>query len=105
MAQPGSIGDLWSEIGNQLQLLAISGVAGALFRAAFSPEKEWKRRVVQGVFGAVAAIFLGGVVAQIINAFVDAGPYAYLTGGFIMGSGGEMAVRALQNKLLGRPDA
>lgn len=101
MNQPG-LGTIWSEIGTQLQLLAIAGVAGAMFRAAFAPEQEWKRRVVQGVFGAVSAVFLGGLLAGVIDNFVDAGPYAYLGSGFIMGSGGEMAVRALQNRIFRR---
>lgn len=97
MNQPAVDADIWG----QLQLLAISGVAGGLFRAAFAPKERWKRRLVQGLFGAVSAIFLGGVVAGIIGAFIDVGPYAYLCAGFIMGSGGEAAVRALQNKLFG----
>ncbi len=100
MNDAGAHGDIWG----QLQLLAVSGIAGGAFRAAFAPKQEWKRRVVQGLFGAVAAVFLGGIVAGIINAFVDVGAYAYLGAGFIMGSGGEMAVRALQDKLFGEAD-
>jgi hypothetical protein len=103
MTHPTGGDPVWSEIGSQLQLLAISGAAGAAFRAAFAPEKEWRRRIVQGIFGAVAAVFLGGVVAGIINSFVDTGVYAYLCAGFVMGSGGEAAVRAIQNRLIG-PD-
>ena len=101
MDQPAVDADFWS----QLQLLAISGVAGGVFRAAFAPKQRWKRRVVQGLFGAVSAVFLGGVLAGIIAAFIDVGPYAYLGAGFIMGTGGEAAVRAIQNRLLGTPDA
>ena len=88
----------------QLQLLALSGVAGGAFRAAFPPKQEWKRRVVQGLLGAVSAVFLGGACAGFINAMVDVGPYAYLGAGFIMGTGGETAVRAIQDKVLGKPE-
>lgn len=91
------IPDFWS----QIQLLAVSGVAGAFFRAALAPEQEWRRRVVQGFAGALSAIFLGGLVATLINIFVDAGVYSYLCGGFIMGSGGELAVKAIQDRVLG----
>lgn len=101
MTQP-TITDIWSDIASQVQLLAISGVAGAFLRAAIAPEKEWRRRVVQGLFGAISAIFLGGLLAHFVSIFVDAGPYAYLAGGFIMGSGGEVAAKALQDRLIGR---
>lgn len=84
-----------------LQLLAVSGVAGAFIRAALAPEQQWKRRVIQGLFGAMSAIFIGGVLASMINNFVDAGVYSYLAGGFIMGSGGELAVKAIQDKFFG----
>lgn len=100
MSQSGVQPDIWS----QLQLLALSGIAGGVFRAAFAPKQEWKRRVVQGLAGATAAVFLGGAAAGFINHIVDVGPYAYLGAGFLMGSGGEMAVRALQDKVFGKPD-
>jgi hypothetical protein len=100
MSQTGVQPDIWS----QLQLLAISGVAGGAFRAAFAPKQEWRRRVVQGLAGAMAAVFLGGAAAGFINHIVDVGPYAYLGAGFLMGSGGEMAVRAIQNKAFGKPE-
>jgi len=96
-----SLPEIWAELGNQLQLLAASGVAGAFFRAALAPEKEWKRRIIQGIAGAFSAVCLGGLVAGVINAMFDAGAYAYLSAGFLMGSGGELAVKALQDKLLG----
>lgn len=96
--------NLWHEIGEQVQLLALSGGAGAVFRTLISPEKRIARRVVQGVAGALSALFLGGVLASIIDAIVHAGAYAYLASGFIMGSGGEMAVKALQDRLLGAAD-
>lgn len=92
---PGS--GLW----DQLQLLAVSGVAGAFFRAAIAPEKEWGRRIVQGGAGALSALFLGGLVGHAIDAVTTAGPYAYLSAGFIMGSGGELAVKAIQDRILG----
>lgn len=90
-------GALW----DQLQLLALSGVAGAFFRAAIAPEKEWRRRIIQGAAGALSALFLGGLVGHAIDTVTAAGPYAYLSAGFIMGSGGELAVKAIQDRILG----
>lgn len=84
-----------------LQLLAVSGIAGAFFRAALAPEQQWKRRIIQGIAGAMSALFIGGVVASVINSMVDAGVYSYLAAGFIMGSGGELAVKAIQDKFFG----
>lgn len=97
----GAHADFWS----QVQLLAFSGVAGGVFRAAFAPKQEWRRRVVQGLAGAMAAVFLGGVAAGFINAMVDVGVYSYLAAGFLMGTGGEAAVRAIQNKAFGKSDS
>jgi hypothetical protein len=93
----------WTELLAQLQLLGAAGMAGAFFRAVLAPEGEWRRRIVQGLAGALSAIFLGGVLAGTINALVNVGPYAYLGAGFLMGSGGELAVKAIQDKLLGGP--
>jgi hypothetical protein len=98
---PDDLHRIWAEIGSQVQLLTISGVAGAFFRAVMAPEQEWRRRTVQGIAGAASAIFLGGLTAHIFNAFLDVGPYAYLASGFIMGSGGELAVKAIQDRILG----
>lgn len=97
---PNSLHRVLSEFGSQFQLLAISGVAGALFRSAFAPESELRRRVIQGIAGAMSAIFLGGLVAGAFNSFLDVGAYAYLASGFIMGSGGELVVKAIQDRLL-----
>lgn len=99
---PDDLQRIWAEIGSQLQLLIISGAAGAVFRAVLAPEAELKRRVVQGVSGALSAVFLGGLAAHLINAVLDVGVYAYLAGGFIMGSGGELTVKAIQDRILGK---
>lgn len=99
MATPPS--NDFTDVVSQLQILAVSGIAGAFFRAVVAPEKEWRRRIVQGVAGAVSAIFLGGVLGHFISQLVDSGPYAYLAAGFIMGSGGEVAVKAIQDRLMG----
>ena len=104
MTSPNSLEDLWQDLGAQLQLLAVSGGAGAAFRTLIHPEKRWKRRVVQSVAGAFSAMFLGGVLASIIDALTHAGAYAYLAAGFIMGSGGELAVKAIQDRFLGAKD-
>ena len=91
-----------SDTKETLALLAASGVAGAYFRAVYAPESEWKRRAVQGLGGALSAIFLGGLLGHLILQIIDAGVYAYLAAGFIMGSGGEVVVKALQEKVTGK---
>lgn len=85
---------------DQLSLLAFAGVAGAFFRAILAPEVEWKRRIAQGVGGALSALFLGGFMAQITNQVFDTGPYSWLAWGFIMGSGGEVAVKYVQDRIM-----
>lgn len=87
---------------DQFAALALSGIGGAYFRAVVAPEQEWRKRVVQGIAGALSAIFLGGLAAHFINAIADAGVYSYLAAGFLMGSGGEVAVKKVQDKLLGK---
>lgn len=87
--------DSWS----QLTALAVSGVGGAYFRAVFAPEKLALRRIVQALAGAVSAVFLGGLLAHLIDEFFHAGVYSYLAAGFLMGTGGELAVKSIQDKL------
>lgn len=99
---PLSLHEIWNDLGAQIQLLTISGLAGAVFRTAFAPEAEWRRRIVQGLAGAASAIFLGGLAAGLVNSVMDVGAYAYLAAGFIMGSGGEFAVKAIQERILGK---
>lgn len=102
MAGHGDDPSRYSDVISQIQVLAISGIAGAMFRAVLAPEIEWRRRIVQGLAGAVSAIFLGGLAAQWVNSAIDAGLYAYSACGFIMGTGGEVAVKALQDRVLGK---
>lgn len=101
---PNLDNNIWasfSELKEQLTILAMSGIGGAFFRALLAPEVEWKRRVMQGLGGALSAIFLGGFMAQITDQFVETGYYSWLAWGFIMGSGGEVAVKFVQDKLMG----
>ena len=100
MADQGGLTDLFSSMREQVALLAFSGVAGAFFRAVLAPEEHWKRRVVQGISGALSAIFLGGVLAHVIDSMTGAGFLSYLAAGFLMGSGGEIAVKAMQDRLM-----
>lgn len=88
-------------IREQIMLLTLSGLGGAFFRALLAPEESWKRRITQGVGGALSAIFLGGFMAQLTDQIVHVGPYAWLAWGFVMGSGGEVAVKFVQDKMLG----
>lgn len=90
-----------SEAYDHLVVLAVSGAGGAFFRAIVAPEQAWRRRVLQGVAGALSAIFLGGLAANTINGFMNAGVYSYLGAGFLMGSGGEVLVKVIQDKILG----
>ncbi len=99
MADQG-LATLFAGMKEQIALLALSGVGGAFFRAVLAPEKQWRRRVVQGVSGALSAMFLGGVLGHIIDAMTGAGAMSYLAAGFLMGSGGEVAVKAMQDRLL-----
>ena len=93
--------NLLVEIKEQLALLAFSGIAGAFFRALLAPEEKWRRRIAQGVGGALSAIFLGGFMAQITDQIIDTQSYSWLAWGFVMGSGGEVAVKFVQDKLMG----
>ena len=85
---------------DQIALLLFSGVGGAFFRAVLAPEQHWKRRVVQGIAGALSAVFLGGVLGHIINSITGAGILSYSAAGFLMGSGGEVAVKAIQDRFM-----
>ena len=89
------------EIKEQLALLTLSGIAGAFFRALLAPEERWRRRITQGIGGALSAIFLGGFMAQITDQIIDTQSYSWLAWGFVMGSGGEVAVKFVQDKLMG----
>lgn len=97
----GGLDDIWKEIGNQIRLLAFSGIAGAYFRAVLVPETSWGKRIAQGVGGAFSAICLGGILAVMVNNVIDGGFYSYLAAGFIMGAGGEAAVKKIQDRVLG----
>jgi hypothetical protein len=99
-AQP-SMADALRELWSQISVLAVSGLAGAAFRAIVAPEKKWKRRIVQGAGGAISAVFLGGILGHMLDDLTGAGFYAYSAAGFVMGSGGESAVKALQDRILG----
>ena len=65
-----------------------------------APEQHWKRRAVQGVAGALSAVYLGGVLGHVIDAISGAGLMSYAAAGFLMGSGGEVAVKAVQDKFM-----
>ncbi len=97
----GQLLSLILNIREQLALLAFSGIAGAFFRALLAPEDKWKRRITQGIGGALSAIFLGGFMAQITDQIIDTQSYSWLAWGFVMGSGGEVAVKFVQDRLMG----
>ena len=101
MSDQPSIADALRELWSQISVLAVSGLAGAAFRAILAPERKWNagssrapaapsRRSFSAACSAICSINLTG-----------AGFYAYSAAGFIMGSGGESAVKALQDRILG----
>ena len=94
---------LWETLSGakeQIALLLFSGVGGAFFRAVLAPEQAWRRRIVQGIAGALSAVFLGGVLGHIIDAITGAGILSYSAAGFLMGSGGEVAVKSIQDRFM-----
>ena len=101
MSSQSTLADALRELWSQVSVLAVSGLAGAAFRAILAPERKWKRRIVQGAGGAISAVFLGGILGHMLDNLTGAGFYAYSAAGFIMGSGGEGAVKALQDRFLG----
>lgn len=80
--------------------LIVSGCGGAFVRALTMPEESWRRRALHGLVGAVSAIFLGGVVAHLIDSLTGAGTQAYLAAGFLMGEGGIAAVHAVRRRFM-----
>lgn len=89
------------DIYQEASLLGLAGFAGALFEAIMNPEKDWKRRAWLGFGGVMAAVFVGGIVAAMLNEITHAGPWAYLAVGFLVGRSGEVAVKRIMDKLLG----
>jgi|GEM_PF-2904068 len=90
---------------DQMVLLGISGAAGAFARAAWSPEINARRRVAQGLSGALSAVFLGGLLASLISRHVtepEAQAFVILASGFLLGVSGELGVKKLQDKLWGK---
>ena len=91
---------VFSAAPEQITALCLSGAAGAYVRAVFAPESSWKRRLSEGFAGALSAIFLGGIVGHLLDQFTDAGTWAYLAAGFVMGEGGIAAVRGVRKIVL-----
>jgi hypothetical protein len=88
-------------IKEQVILLTVAGIGGGFFRAILAPEKKIMQRVVQGVAGALSAIFLGGLMATMTNSVIEGGHWSYLAWGFLMGTSGEVAVKMAQEKMMG----
>ena len=91
---------VFSAAPEQITALCLSGAAGAYVRAVFAPEASWKRRLSEGFAGALSAIFLGGIVGHLLDQFTDAGAWAFLAAGFVMGEGGIAAVRGVRKIVL-----
>lgn len=95
-----SLLEVWRDIGTNIQVLGISGVAGAFVRAALAPKETWRRRVAQGIAGAASAVFFGAMFASAIEGFVEKPVYAWLASGFLFGIMGEAGMKLIQDKLL-----
>lgn len=91
---------IWSEVGENIQVLGVAGLCGAFIKALLAPEKLWKRRAVQAIVGLFAAIFLGGFIGSLVEPFVTVAAYAYLAAGFVCGTAGEVAISFAQRKML-----
>ena len=98
--EPSGLLAIWQEIGMNIQVLGVAGLAGAFIKAIVAPEKQWKRRAVQAIVGLFSAIFLGGFLGSLIEDFVTISAYAYLASGFVCGTAGEGAIAYAQSKLL-----
>ena len=94
---------LLAELREQLLLLGLSGVGGALFQALVAPGATWRHTLTRGLAGAVSAIFLGPILAPWIQALgVISDQNAFLASGFLMGAGGQSLVLKLQTRLFAR---
>lgn len=90
------------ELATQLWLLVISGMAGSFLRIVHGPKVDSVRgRVIQGVSGVIAAVFLGGMVSRFISNFVggEVGIEILLASGFIVGRASEEVIAAIQNRI------
>lgn len=99
-----TVENVFSAAPEQISALCLSGAAGAYVRAVFAPQSSWKRRVSEGFAGALSAIFLGGLVGHVLERMTDAGTWAYLAAGFVMGEGGIAAVRGVRKLILKEKD-
>lgn len=97
---PEPFAEIWAEIGTQIQLLGIAGVAGGVMRALLSPESSVWRRAQQGIAGVLSAVFLGGLAVELLVAASPTSNTTTLTlaCGFVMGTAGELAVKSIQDR-------
>lgn len=95
---------LWQSVCAYVQVLAISGLAGSIFRTMLPLKGKLKDELSKVLVAPLAAIFFGSALARFINVVTDTGIYAYVASGFIVGTGGEVAVKAARGKLHGNAD-
>lgn len=100
-----SVFEAFADIKEQMTLLMVSGSAGAFTTAILAPSDHWKQRVAQAIGGFLGAVCVGGVGAKITEVAFDAGPWAWLAWGYLMGLGGQEAVRSIQRRLLGKDES
>lgn len=82
---------------DNISALFIAGAAGAFTRAVYVPEPSWKKRILEGIAGAMSAIFLGGLLGHWIDSAFGGGVWAYCAAAFIMGEGGIAAVHTVRS--------
>ena len=78
----------------EMKILLLGGLAGAITRLLLHPEKSWKARFSQLIVGVLCAVFLGGLVANWLNA----GPAGLAAAAYVVGSLGEQALAVAQNR-------
>ncbi|PZX19828.1 hypothetical protein LX81_00291 [Palleronia aestuarii] len=88
------------QLPTEIGALFLAGAAGAFVRAVYRPEPSWTRRLLEGLAGALSAIFLGGLVGHVIDATIGGGTWAYLAAGFLMGEAGIAGVQALRKRFI-----
>lgn len=89
---------------DEMKILFTSGLFGSLVKLLLHPEKRWQRWVVQFAVGVIAAVFLGGILGDLIMKITgsDSIMHGYAAAGFTIGNAAERAIAVLQDRVLGK---
>ena len=85
----------------EVTVLLIAGFFGSLTRLVLNPEPHWRRWLVRFIVGVSCAVFLGGVVSQLIAKTLDLQEMEriFSASGFICGMTAEQLIEKIQNKM------